>query len=158
MESIKRLSRAVCAALAAVAATACTPGAVAPPSSSGGLTTAVIDVNLTTHAPASSPFGLTGGYAPAQIAVAVGSTIRFVNSDGFAHTATLVPGSTFPAGSPLGTSAQTQSGSVVTDAWSTGTLPAGSSSQTITINRAGTYLYGCFFHYGAPMRGAIVAQ
>lgn len=152
------MMRALCAALTVAAVAACTPGAMAPPATPGGPATAVIDVNLTTHAAASSPFGSTGGYAPAQITVAVGSTIRFVNSDGFAHTATLVPGSTFPAGSPLGTSAQTQSGTMITDAWSSGTLPAGTSSQTISINRAGTYLYGCFFHYGAPMRGAIVAQ
>jgi plastocyanin len=37
-------------------------------------------------------------------------------------------------------------------------MQAGSGSQTVAADKAGTYLYGCFYHYGAPMRGAIVAQ
>jgi plastocyanin len=130
---------------------ACTPGALAPTGSSGGgsgVTT--IDVNLTQH---------TDGYAPDVTTVPVGSSIRFVNSDGFAHTATAIPGATsFPAGSPFTASAQTQSGNAISQAWSSGTLAAGAASQTILIDRAGTYLFGCFYHYGSPMRGTIVAQ
>lgn len=131
--------------------TACTPGAVATPSgssASAGVTT--IDVNLTMH---------PDGYSPDAVTVPVGTSIRFMNSDGFAHTATAIPGATsFPSGSPFTASAQTQGGSTISQSWSSGTLPAGSASQTILIDRAGTYLYGCFFHYGAPMRGTIVAQ
>jgi plastocyanin len=129
----------------------CTPGAVTPlSSSSGGAGVTTIDVNLTMH---------PNGYAPDVTTVAVGSAIRFVNSDGFAHTATAIPGATsFPAGSPFTASAQTQTGSAVSQAWSSGTLAAGAASQTILIDRAGTYLFGCFFHYGSPMRGTIVAQ
>jgi len=127
-----------------------------PPSGGSG---SVIDINLTLHAPVSTPAGESGGYAPAVTTVAVGSSIRFVNSDGFAHTATLIPGaSTFPSASPFAVSAQTQSGSVVSQPWSSGALAAGTGSQSIAIDHAGTYLFGCFFHYGAPMRGTIVAQ
>ncbi|HEY8296885.1 MAG TPA: plastocyanin/azurin family copper-binding protein [Candidatus Baltobacteraceae bacterium] len=137
---------------------ACTPGAAGTPPPAGG-SGSVIDVNLTQHAPTQTAAGESGGYAPAVTTVAVGSTIRFVNSDGFAHTATLIPGATtFPSGSPFAGSAQTQSGSVISAPWSSGTMQAGSGSQNIAIDRPGTYLFGCFFHYGAPMRGTIVAQ
>jgi plastocyanin len=137
--------------LAALLFAGCTPGAITPSaSSSGGAGVTTIDVNLTQH---------PDGYAPNVTTVAVGSSIRFVNTDGFAHTATAIPGATtFPAGSPFTASAQSQSGSAVSQAWSSGTLAAGASSQTILIDRAGTYLYGCFYHYGSPMRGTIVAQ
>jgi plastocyanin len=33
-----------------------------------------------------------------------------------------------------------------------------SASQTILADKPGTYLYGCYFHYSAPMRGAIIAR
>lgn len=130
---------------------ACTNGAITPSSgSSGGNGVTTIDVNLTQH---------PDGYSPDMTTVAVGSSIRFTNSDGFAHTATAIPGATsFPAGSPFTASAQVQSGSSISQAWSSGTLAAGASSQTILIDRAGTYLFGCFYHYGSPMRGTIVAQ
>ena len=49
-------------------------------------------------------------------------------------------------------------GTTLSGGFSSGALQPGSSSQTITADRAGTYLFGCFFHYGAPMRAAIVAQ
>jgi plastocyanin len=130
---------------------ACTPGGTsAPLGGGGGTNVTTIDVNLTLH---------TLGYLPDTITVPVGSSIRFMNSDGFAHTATLIPGATtFPSGSPFGASAQTQSGTTLSQPWSSGTLQAGSASQTITVDLPGTYLFGCFFHYGAPMRGTIVAQ
>lgn len=149
-------------ALAALV-TACTPGGVM---GSGGGAAPVgsqvtkIDVNLTLHYSAVQlPQGSAAGYAPAQTTVAVGSFVQFVNSDGFAHTASGIAGaSAFPASSPFTVSAQQQTGSTISSGWSSGTLQAGQSSQLIQIDAAGTYLYGCFFHYGAPMRGAIVAQ
>jgi plastocyanin len=130
---------------------ACTPGALTPAGGSGGGTgVTTIDVNLTQH---------VDGYAPDVTTVPVGSSVRFMNSDGFAHTATAIPGATsFPAGSPFTASAQARSGNAVSQAWSSGTLAPGAASQTITIDRAGTYLFGCFYHYGSPMRGTIVAQ
>jgi plastocyanin len=130
---------------------ACTPGGtLSTGGNSGGGGVMTIDVNLTLH---------TDGYLPDTITVPVGSSVRFFNSDGFAHTATLIPGATsFPPRSPFSASALTQSGTTLSQPWSSGTLQAGTSSQTITVDAPGTYLFGCFFHYGAPMRGTIVAQ
>lgn len=136
----------------------CTPGAPAAPTSTGAPAAVTIDINLTLHAAGASPFGTLGGYAPPVTTIAVGSTIRFTNSDGFAHTATMISGATFPNGSPFSVAAQTQSGTSLSQPWSSGTLGAGASSQALVVNSAGTYLYGCFFHYGSPMRGVIVAQ
>jgi plastocyanin len=137
-------------AIAVLLLAACTPGAVAPSTSSGGSGVTTIDVSLTAH---------IDGYLPDVTTVPVGSSIRFKNSDGFAHTATAIPGaSSFPAGSPFTASALTQSGTAISGAWSSGSLAAGDSSQTILVDRAGTYLFGCFYHYGSPMRGTIVAQ
>jgi len=153
------VKRAVLALLAAL--TACTPGGMiaATGGGGGGTTVTTIDVNLTLHA---------DGYSPDTVTVPVGSSIRFVNSDGFAHTATLIPGATsFPSGRPNvppwsdGTATSripSNAAAVVSSTWSSGTLQAGASSQTILVDAPGTYLFGCYFHYGAPMRGTIVAQ
>jgi plastocyanin len=85
--------------------------------------------------------------------------VRFLNTDSFAHTATsLGAAASFPAASPFGGSAQSSSGGTLSGGWSSGTLGAGAGSQTLLADKAGTYLYGCFFHYGAPMRGAIVVH
>lgn len=152
------MRRMLLAVALACCASACTPGAASTPAGGGGPATVTIDVNLTNHPATQSAFGQLGGYAPPVTMVAVGSSIRFINSDGFAHTATAIPGAAFPAGSPFTVSAQTQAGTKLSQAWSSGTLAAGTPSQLITVDHAGTYLYGCFFHYGSPMRGAIVAQ
>ena len=151
----------VLAGAALLFAAACTPGGIPAAGGGGGTnaSTMTIDVNLTLHAPTDTAFGRSGGYAPALAAVPVGSNIRFHNSDGFSHTATLIPGaSAFPDGSPFSVRAQIQTGSKITDRWSSGTLAAGSTSQTIAVTSPGTYLFGCFFHYGSPMRAAIVAR
>lgn len=148
------------AMLIALALAACTPGAVISTGGGSGPSgpTTTIDVNLTQHGVTQTPEGVSQGYAPPVTMVAVGSTIRFVNSDGFAHTATLIAEPSFPAGSPFTASAQTRSGTALSQTWSTGTLTSGSASQTLLVDKPGTYLYGCFFHYGSPMRGVIVAQ
>lgn len=150
-------------ALAALLLAACTPGGVMGSGGGGapsGAQVTTVTVNLTLHSsPTQLPQGSAAGYAPAQTTVAVGSFVQFVNTDGFAHTVTAIPGaSTFPGSSPFSVSAQQQSGSAVSSSWSSGTLQAGQSSQLIAIDKPGTYLFGCFFHYGAPMRGVIVAQ
>jgi plastocyanin len=94
-----------------------------------------------------------------MLTVPVGTTLRFVNTDGFAHTATKISGTTtFPGPYPFNGSALTQSGSALSGAWTTGALNAGSASQTFIADQAGTYIFGCFFHYEAPMRGVIVVQ
>jgi plastocyanin len=146
-----------------IALSACTPGGTLESSAggpSGGGPVTKIDINLTLHSSVTQiPQGSAAGFAPVQTNVAVGSFVQFTNSDGFAHTATAIPGaSAFPASSPFSVSAQSQSGSTISGSWSSGVLQAGQSSQLIQIDAPGTYLYGCFFHYGAPMRGAIVAQ
>ncbi|MBV9233213.1 MAG: hypothetical protein JO030_04160 [Candidatus Eremiobacteraeota bacterium] len=137
--------------------TACTAGGI--PTSSGGGGGTTIQVNLTLSQPSKTPYGQSGGYTPPITTVAVGTQIRFVNTDSFPHTATLIPNATqFPAGSPFGVSATMQHGTSLSGGFSSGAMQAGASSQTITADRPGTYLFGCFFHYGAPMRAAIVAQ
>jgi len=50
------------------------------------------------------------------------------------------------------------SGATLSGGWSSGTLGAGSGSQILLADKPGTYLYGCFFHYTAPMHGAILVQ
>lgn len=141
---------------------ACTNGGTLTPAGGGGgggAQTQVVDVNLTLDPSSQTSAGSAGGYAPAVTTVAVGTLLRFHNSDGFAHTATAIPNATtFPVGSPFTVSAQTQSGTALSQGWSSGTLQAGASSQTILVDKAGTYLFGCFFHYGGPMRSVIVAQ
>ncbi|MGB8967016.1 MAG: plastocyanin/azurin family copper-binding protein [Candidatus Cybelea sp.] len=136
---------------------ACTAGGI-PTSTSGGGGT-IINVDLTLNAPTPTAYGESGGYAPAVTTIAVGSQIRFMNTDSFAHTATLIPNATsFPVGSPFGITALMQHGTTLSGGFTSGAMQAGTSSQAILVDRAGTYLFGCFFHYGAPMRGAIVAQ
>jgi len=143
--------------LALASLTACTNGGI--PTSTGGSGGITITVNLTLNQPQPTPYGLSAGYAPPVTTVAVGSQIRFSNTDSFTHTATLIPGATqFPSGSPFGASALQQKGDNLSGGFTSGALLAGSSSQTITADKAGTYFFGCFFHYGAGMRGVIVAQ
>lgn len=147
---------ALAASLAAI--TACTNGGT--PVSSGGSGGVAIDINLTLSQPVKTQYGLSGGFTPAITTLAVGSQFHFTNTDSFAHTGSYLGAqfTQFPAGSPLTQKATMQSGSTLSGGFTSGALQAGASSQTITADRAGTYLYGCFFHYGAPMRGAIVAQ
>jgi|SRR5579883_196149 len=145
------------ATIAALALAACTAGGI--PTSSGGGGGVTIDISLTQYAPSQTPYGSSRGYSPAVTNVSVGSQIHFVNVDSFAHTATAIPGATtFPTTPPFNAGALQQKGTAISGNWSTGALQASGSSQTITVDRPGTYLYGCFFHYGAGMRGAIVAQ
>jgi plastocyanin len=135
---------------------ACTGGSIPASSGGGGIT---VDINLTLNAPEKTPYGESGGYAPPIVTVAVGSQIRFMNTDSVTHTATLITGaSRFPKGSPFGLSALMQHGTTLSGGFSSGALQADSSSQTITADRAGAYLFGCFFHYEAPMRATIVVQ
>ena len=140
---------------------ACTPGGTAPPPG-GGTATQTIDVNLTLHAPVQTPYGQSGGFSPPVTMVPVGSTIRFTNSDGTGvnHTATLISASTtsFPSNPNFSVNALNRTGTTISSQWTTGAMISGTGSQTILVDKAGTYLFGCFFHYASPMRGAIVAQ
>jgi plastocyanin len=146
-------------ALALAFLTSCTNGGI--PVSTGGSGGIAITVNLTLNQPQPTPYGVSAGYAPPVTTVAVGSQIRFTNTDSFTHTATLIPNATkFPSGSPFTAKALQQSGNNLSGGFSSGAMLAGTGSQTINVDRAGTYFFGCFFHYSSPsnMRGVIVAQ
>ena len=138
----------------------CTPGAsgggTQAPSSLSGVTT--IDINLSRDAGVLTQAGAGGGYAPIPVVVPVGTRFRFVNTDGFAHTATAIGGTQFPSALPFTDDALTQRGSMLSQAWTTGALDAGSSSQIFVADQPGVYIFGCFFHYGAPMRGVIIVE
>lgn len=137
----------------------CTPGASGGSSGApNGPVALTVDVNLTSGGHGSVAAGTTGGYAPLVAMVPVGSQIRFVNSDGFAHTATSLGGPVFPAASPFTSAALSPSGNTISSGFSSGILAAGSGSQMLLADKPGTYLFGCFYHYSAPMRGAIVVQ
>jgi plastocyanin len=147
--------------LALLAAAGCTAGAPAAgggssSSSAGGVT--VVDVSLTTGTVVGTAFGTSQGYTPAITTVPLGTMVQFVNRDTFAHTATSVSGASFPNDPGFTSSALTPSGSRLSAGWTSGTLAAGASSPPVLADVAGTYLYGCFFHYSAPMRGAIVVR
>ncbi len=137
---------------------ACTAGGI--PSSSGGGGGVTIDVSLTQFAPSQTPYGQSGGYSPAVTTVSVGTQIHFVNVDSFAHTATEIWARR--ASRPALRSTQAHCNSTGTTLSGTASAAA-RSSRTPHRRRSppikpGTYLFGCFFHYGAPMRAAIVAQ
>lgn len=142
----------------ALTVAACTNGGI--PTSSGGGGGLTIEVSLTQFgSPQPTPYGSSLGYKPAITTVSVGSQIHFVNVDSFPHTATAIQGFTsFPAGYRIPGSAVAQSGSTISSSWSSGALQASQSSQTITVDQPGTYLFGCYFHYSGGMRAAIVAQ
>lgn len=141
--------------LAALAA--CTPGAFGAASGPGDSSahTVAIDVDLTLDPDGTTPAGPGGGYKPLVTAVNVGDSIRFTNSDGFNHTATSISGSTFPSAYPFTGAALTQSGATLSGGFSSGALTAGSSSQTLLADKTGTYMFGCFYHYGHPMRAVV---
>jgi plastocyanin len=159
--------RAPFLAALAVALAACTPNGIgaAGGGGGGGGVQHVVDINLTVYGNATStPYGQGAGFKPLILNVSVGDTIVFKNADSFAHTATLIPPAktsnetAFPSQYPFSGSALSQSGSLLSAGWSSGEVQAGATSQTITVDKAGTYLFGCAIHYGAPMRAAIVAQ
>lgn len=151
----------------AIALSACTPNGIGAAGSGGGGggVVHVVDINLTLYgSPTSTPYGQAAGFKPLILDVNVGDTIVFKNMDSFAHTATLIPPAktsnetAFPAQYPFSGSALSQSGSLLSAGWSSGEVQAGATSQTITVDKAGTYLFGCAIHYPAPMRAAIVAK
>lgn len=137
----------------------CTPGA--PPAGTGSTAaaTTTIDVSLSTLSVSATAYGSSGGFTPPVTTVTVGSTIRFVNVDvGTPHTATSLSGSSFPPASPFGAAAFSKSGATLSGGFTSGTLGGGNGSQVLLADQPGTYLYGCAYHYDAPMRGAIVVR
>ena len=139
--------------------TACTAGGI-PSSSNNGGGGVTVEVSLSQFGPRSTPYGQAGAFSPLILTVSVGTQLHFTNIDNFCcHTATLIPSATtFPNGSPFTQKATTQSGSTLSGGFTSGALQPSATSQTITADQPGTYLYGCYFHYGAPMRAAIIVQ
>jgi plastocyanin len=144
--------------LALLIGAACTPGASSAGGGPSATTAQTIDVSLTAFAAASTSAGIAAGYSPLALTVPVGTSLRFVNTDGFAHTATSIGGTSFPSAYPFTSGALSVTGATLSGGWSTGALNAGDGSQTLLADKAGTYIFGCFFHYEAPMRGVIVVQ
>lgn len=146
--------------IAAFMLASCTAGGISPTSGGGVSVVQVtkINVSLAAYPAQTTPEGTSLGFNPAVTTVAVGTGVQFVNVDNTSHTGTTFSGTTFPATSPLGISATTASGTSLSSGFSTGTLQAGQSSNIFLVDQAGTYLYGCFFHYSGNMRGVIVAH
>jgi plastocyanin len=140
--------------------TACTPGASGAGGDVAAGTAQTVDVSLTAYAPAPTQAGTGAGYSPLTLTVPVGTNIRFLNTDGFAHTSTSIGGSgtTFPGAYPFTAAALNQTGATLSGGWTSGALNAGASSQILLADKPGTYIFGCFFHYEAPMRGVIVVH
>jgi plastocyanin len=103
--------------------------------------------------------GPTVGVRPSLVRVHVGDRIVFVNDDTDHHTATsLLNAATFVDDPRWTDEALHQSGAIGGGFWSTGDLGPGQRSAPIVARKAGTYLFGCFFDYGAGMRGEIVVE
>jgi|SRR5271155_4202227 len=141
---------------------ACTPGSFAAPSAGAGAsvtgTVVTIDVDLTKDPGGTTPAGNGAGYAPVFSTLNVGDGVRFHNSDGFTHTATSIAAVTFPSAYPFTAAALTQKGTTLSGGFTSGNITAGSTSQTLLADKPGLYIWGCFYHYGAPMRAAIQVQ
>ena len=141
----------------ALVCSACTPGSFAAPSA-GSVTAArltTIDVNLTKDAGGTTPGGHAAGYDPLLVQIAARDNVRFTNSDGFAHTASSIAGSTFPSAYPFSGAALSQRGAKLSQGFSSGSLAAGATSQVLIADESGRFLFGCFYHYGSPMRAEI---
>jgi plastocyanin len=141
---------------------ACTPnGTPVTAAGGGGNVSQVtrINVSISAFGQVQTPAGLALGFSPEITNVTVGSGVQFVNVDNTSHTSTSIGGATtFPATSPFTFAATTPSGTALSTGWSSGTLQAGDSSAIFLVDKPGTYLFGCFFHYSGTMRGEIVAQ
>lgn len=118
----------------------------------------IVHESLLTFPPTNSAYGQIAGYSPNPITVPKGAVVQFVNDDNFLHTATFVSTTGFTPG-PLPLSSTTASGAdLATPGWSSGDLKGGAFSQGFTASTSGTYYYGCYHHYGSPMRGVIIVQ
>jgi plastocyanin len=147
--------------VSALGFTACTYGAPAAPSAATGSGVVTIMLSLGHFPIVQIPPGSSGSVSPAITTVAVGTQIQFRSLDNFAHTASSITGTTFPQASPLTGNAENASPSgtgLSTAGWTAGSLAPLGVSPIFVADKPGTYLYGCFFHYPAPMRGEIIVQ
>ena len=132
-----------------IALPGCTFGAPSAASTTVTVSAQTVAVNLTSF---------LSGYSPDVLTVSVGTRVQFVNTDSFAHTATSIAGADFPDASPFDGSALNAAGAALSTSWSSGNLIAGAASPVFTADATGMYLFGCFYHYGHPMRGRIVVR
>lgn len=103
--------------------------------------------------------GSMAGVRPAVVHVRVGDRVVFVNDDTDHHTATALVNAVSFVDDPRWTDdALHASGEIGPRFWSTGDLAPGQKSAALLARKAGTYLFGCFFDYGAGMRGEIVVE
>jgi len=147
--------------ISALGLCACTDGAPSAPSAASGTGVVTIVLNLDAFPITQLPAGTSGSFQPAVTTVPVGTQIQFRSLNAFAHTASSVAGTTFPQASPLTGSALNASPSgtgISTTGWTSGALAPLGLSPLFVADKPGTYLYGCFFHYPAPMRGEIIVQ
>jgi plastocyanin len=122
--------------------------------------TVTVDLNLSKFATVESvDAGKTVGVKPAVVHVHVGDHVVFVNDDSDHHTATALENAVTFVDDPRWTDdALHAAGSIGSGFWTTGDLAPGQRSAPIAAQKAGTYLYGCFFDYSAGMRGEIVVE
>jgi plastocyanin len=125
-----------------------------------GGTVVVVSLSLSKYtAVRSTDAGSTVGVKPDVVHVRVGDSVVFVNDDTDHHTATsLVAASTFVDDPRWTDDALRGTGDIGPGFWSTGDLSPGQRSAPMVARKAGTYLFGCFFDYGAGMRGEIVVE
>ena len=151
---VGRAARTALAALAAGSALVCAAGAHA------ASTPVAVNLSLTHYAKVTHlNAGDSVGINPPIVHVHVGDAIVFVNGDADAHhTATGLTNETH-FGEPRWTQAVLkQFGGIGAQAWSSGDLAPGASSAPMVASTAGTFLYGCFFHYSTGMRGEIIVE
>jgi plastocyanin len=103
--------------------------------------------------------GSTVGVRPGLVRVHVGDRVVFVNDDTDHHTATaLLNAATFVDDPRWTDEALHAAGAIGAGFWSTGDLAPVQKSQPLVAKKAGTFLFGCFFDYGAGMRGEIIVE
>jgi plastocyanin len=102
--------------------------------------------------------GSMAGVRPGVIRVHVGDRVEFVNDDTDHHTATALVNAVSFVDDPRWTDdALHASGKIGPGFWSTGDLAPGQRS-TLVAAKPGRFLFGCFFDYGAGMRGEIIVE
>jgi plastocyanin len=136
------------------------PLAVRTASAADGTDATIVSLSLTKYGSVQTiDAGSTAGVRPGIVKVHVGDRIVFVNDDTDHHTATALVGASSFIDDPRWTDdALHATGSIGPGFWSTGDLAPGQRSAPLVAKRPGTYLYGCFFDYGAGMRGEIVVE
>ncbi|MFI5388900.1 MAG: hypothetical protein ACHQY2_04200 [Candidatus Eremiobacterales bacterium] len=153
----------VAVAAAAVLAAVPAPAHAARPHQSqdqGNGTTVVVSLSLSKYTAVKAiDAGSTVGVKPDVIRVHVGDSVVFVNDDTDHHTATsLLNAATFVDDPRWTDDALRPNGEIGPGFWSTGDLSPGQRSAPLIARKPGTYLFGCFFDYGAGMRGEIVVE